>query len=56
MVMSRDQIAGKNRNKKTDKKSFEMVEEFTYSGTTLTNRNSIHEKIKSRQKSGNACY
>jgi hypothetical protein len=24
--------------------------------TTLTNRNSIHEEIKSRLKSGNACY
>jgi hypothetical protein len=25
-------------------------------GTTLTNKNSIHEEIKSRLKSGNACY
>jgi hypothetical protein len=25
-------------------------------GTTLTNQNSIHEEIKSRLKSGNACY
>jgi hypothetical protein len=25
-------------------------------GTSLTNRNSIHEEIKSRLKSGNACY
>jgi hypothetical protein len=32
------------------------VEEFKYSGTTLTNQNSIHEEIKSRWKSGNACY
>jgi hypothetical protein len=32
------------------------VEEFKYLGTTLMNRNSIHEEIKSRLKSGNACY
>jgi len=30
--------------------------EFKYLGTTLTNRNSIQEEIKSRLKSGNACY
>jgi hypothetical protein len=35
MVMSRDQDAGRNRNIKTDNKSFEMVEEFRYLGTTL---------------------
>jgi hypothetical protein len=38
-----------------DNKSFERVEEFRYLGATLTNRNSIPEKIKSRLKSGNAC-
>ena len=36
--------------------SFEMVEQFIYLGTTLTNQNSIQEEIKSRLKSGNACY
>ena len=32
------------------------MEEFKYLGTTLTNRNSIAEEIKSRLRSGNACY
>jgi hypothetical protein len=31
------------------------VEQFKYLGTGLTNRNSIHEEIKSRLKSENAC-
>jgi len=33
-----------------------MVEQFKYLGTALTNQNSIQEEIKSRLKSGNACY
>ena len=33
-----------------------MVDEFRYLGTTLTNQNSIQEEIKTRLKSGNACY
>jgi hypothetical protein len=32
------------------------VEEFKYLGKTLTNQNSIQEEIKSRLKTGNACY
>jgi len=39
-----------------DNSTFERVEEFKYLGTTLTNQNSIAEEIKSRLKSGNACY
>jgi len=41
---------------KIDNSFIERVEEFRYLGTTLTNQNSIQEEIKSRLKSGNACY
>jgi hypothetical protein len=41
---------------KTDNRSFEMVEQFKYLGTTLTYQNSIQEEIDSRRKSGNAYY
>jgi len=55
MVMSGDQNAGRSHSMKTDNSSIERVEEFRYLGTTLTNKNSIHEEIKSRLKLGNAC-
>jgi len=32
------------------------MEQLKYLGTILTNKNSIQEEIKSRLKSGNACY
>jgi len=56
MVMSRDQNAVRSNKMKTDNNSFEMAEEFKCLGTTITNKNSIHEEIKNRLKSGNACY
>ena len=56
VAMSPDQNAGRSHNMKTDNTSFEMVEEFKYLGTTLTNQNSIQEEIKSRLKSWNASY
>ena len=40
----------------TDNSSFERVEQFKYLGTTLTDQSFIREEIKSRLKSGNACY
>ena len=55
-IMSRDQAAGTNHNIKIDIKSLERVDQFKYLGKILTNSNSIHEAIKSRLKSGNACY
>jgi hypothetical protein len=54
--MYRDQNAGQNSNIQIGNKSFETMEQFKYLGTTLTDQNSIHEEIKSRLKSGNACY
>jgi hypothetical protein len=56
MVMSRDRNAGRSHSKQVDNSSFERVEEFRCLGTTLSNKNSIQEEIKSRLKSGNACY
>jgi hypothetical protein len=56
MVRSRDQNAGRSFNIKIDNSSFEMVEEFIYLGTTLTNKNSIQEEIKRRLKSSTACF
>jgi len=41
---------------KADNGSFERVEEFKYLVTISTNKNCIQEEIKSRLKSGNACY
>ena len=56
MVMSRDQNAGRIQSVWIDNSTFERVEEFKYLGTNLTNQNSIAEEIKSRLRSGNACY
>jgi len=56
IFMSREQNAGRIHIVKTDNSTFERVEEFKYLGTILTNQNSIAEKIKSRLRSGNACY
>ena len=46
MVVSRNQNAGRNHSVRIDNITFEMVEEFKYLGTTLTNQNSIQEEIK----------
>jgi len=56
MVMSRDQNAGRIHSVRVDNSTFERMEEFKYLGRTSTNQNSIAEEIKSRLKSGSACY
>ena len=56
MFMSRDQNVGRSNSINVDNSSIERVEEFKYLGTTLTNKNYIHEEIKSRLNLGNACY
>jgi len=56
MVMSRDQNAGRIYSVKIDNCNFESVEKFKYLVTILTYQNYIAEEIKSRLKSGNACY
>jgi hypothetical protein len=56
VLASQDQNAEQNGNIHIGNKSFETMEHFKYLGTTLTDQNSIHEEIKSRLKSGNACY
>jgi archaellum component FlaC len=56
MIMSRHPNSGQNQNIRTANESFENVEKFKYFGTMLTNQNDIHDEIKSRLNSGNACY
>jgi hypothetical protein len=54
MVMS--SCLGQNGKIQRDNKSFATMEQFKYLGTTLTYQNFIHQEIKSRLKSGYACY
>ena len=56
MIMSRDQNAGRIHSVRIYNSTFKRVEEFKYLGRTLTNQNYIAEEIKSRLRSGNACY
>ena len=46
MVMSQNQNAGRGQSVKIDNSSIERVEEFKYLGTTLTDQNSIQEKLR----------
>jgi hypothetical protein len=54
--MSRHPNSGQNQNIRIINESFENVATFKYLGTTLTYQNDIHDEIKNRLNSGNACY
>jgi hypothetical protein len=45
MIMTHHPNSGQNQNMITNE-SFENVEKFKYLGTTLTNQNDTHDKIK----------
>ena len=46
MVMSRDRNAGRGHSVQIDNISIERVEEFKYSGTTLTDQNLFSKKLR----------
>jgi hypothetical protein len=56
MLMSLSQKIGQKHSIKIGNRSFEVVAKFKYLGTTLTDQNCMHEEVKSRLNSGNACY
>jgi hypothetical protein len=56
MLMPRNQKIGPKHSVKIVNRSSEDVEKFKYLGTTLTDRNCMHEEIKSGLNSRNACY
>jgi hypothetical protein len=55
MLMSRIQTIGKKHSLKIANRSLEDVVKFIYLGTTLKDQNCMHEEIKSRVNSRNAC-
>jgi archaellum component FlaC len=56
MIMSRHPNLGQNQNIRIANELCENVAKFKYLGTTLSNQTDIHDEIKSRLNSGNACY
>jgi hypothetical protein len=55
MLMSHSQKTGQKHSIKIANRSFEDVAKFRYLRTTLTDQNCMHEEIKSRLNSENAC-
>jgi hypothetical protein len=55
MLLSRHQTAEQNYDIKAANRYFENVARFKYLGKTLTNKNLIHEEVKSSLNLGNAC-
>jgi hypothetical protein len=56
MLMSRSQKSAQMHSIKRAYRSFEVVAKFKYLGITLTDKNCLHEEIKSRVNSVNAGY
>jgi hypothetical protein len=56
MIMSHHPNSGQNQNMRIANKSFEKVAQFKFLRMTLSNQNDIHDEIKIRLNSGNACY
>jgi hypothetical protein len=56
MIMFCHLNSGQNQNIRMANELYENVAEFKYLGTTLTYQNDIHDEMKSRLNSGNACY
>jgi hypothetical protein len=55
-IISCQPNSGQKQNIWIANELFESVATFKYLGTTLINQNDIHDEIKSRLNSGNACY
>jgi hypothetical protein len=56
MLMSRHQTSRQSNYIRVANKSFEKVAKFKYLRSTLTDKNCIHEEIRSSLNSGNAWY
>jgi hypothetical protein len=56
MIMSRHPKSGQNQNIRIANESFENVATLKFLGTTLTDKNDIHDEIKRTLNLGNACY
>jgi hypothetical protein len=56
MLLSQHQNVEQNHDINIDSRCFENVAQFRYLRTNITNQNLIHEEIKRRLNSGNACY
>jgi hypothetical protein len=55
MIVSRHPNSGHYQNIRTANGSIQNMATFKYLWTTLTDQNDIHDEVKSRLNSGNAC-